>query len=147
MRWGRGERIGLLGYRPETRELYQAMDVFCLSSLREGLPNVLLEAMALETPVVATRIAGVPRLIQPEQNGLLVEPGDEPGLTAALDRLLVDPSLRQKFARAGRQTIETSYSFQVRLDKVRALYDRLLGRRTDPRPGELTPLNGNRGFS
>jgi glycosyltransferase involved in cell wall biosynthesis len=144
---GQGERIHLLGYRPDTRELYQAMDVFCLSSLREGLPNVVLEAMALETPVVATRIAGVPRLIEPGQNGLLVEPGDEPGLAAALDRLLADPSLRQKFAQAGRQTIETSYSFQVRMDKVRALYDRLLGRNTAPRPGELAPLNGNRGYS
>ena len=60
---GRADRIRLLGYRADAAELYEAMDVFCLSSLREGLPNVLLEAMALETPVVATAEAGVPRVV------------------------------------------------------------------------------------
>ncbi|HZY88424.1 MAG TPA: glycosyltransferase, partial [Gemmataceae bacterium] len=77
-------RVRLLGYRPDTRDLYQAMDLLALSSYREGLPNVLLEAMALEVPVVATRIAGVPRLIRHGENGLLVEPGDEEGLGRAI---------------------------------------------------------------
>ncbi|MBN1912573.1 MAG: glycosyltransferase, partial [Pirellulales bacterium] len=61
----REDRIRLLGFRADTLDLFQAMDVFVLSSLREGLPNVVLEAMATETPVVATRIAGVPRVIEP----------------------------------------------------------------------------------
>jgi glycosyltransferase involved in cell wall biosynthesis len=118
----------LLGYRQDTRDLYQAMDLFCLSSLREGLPNGVLEAMALETPVVATHIAGVPRLIQDEHNGLLVSPSNEPVLTEALERLLRDQGLRLALARQARQTIETSYSFQRRMEKVRELYDRLLER-------------------
>lgn len=144
---GLAERIRLLGYRADTGDLYQAMDVFCLSSLREGLPNVLLEAMALETPAVATRIAGVPRLIEHEQNGLLVEPNDEAALTDALGRLLADAPLRERLAQKARQTIETSYSFQVRMDKVRLLYDRLLGR-GDSKPEHASAhLNGDRGHS
>src|SRR5262249_9818316 len=88
------DRVLMLGYRPDVSELYQAMDVYALSSLSEGLPNVLLEAMALEVPIVATRIAGVPRLVRDEVTGLLVEPGSVDALTHGLDRLLADPALR-----------------------------------------------------
>jgi glycosyltransferase involved in cell wall biosynthesis len=123
------ERIRLLGYRSDTRDLYQAMNVFALSSFREGLPNVLLEAMAFEVPVVATRIAGIPRLIRDRDNGLLVEPGDAAGLGGAIFSLLHDADLRDRLGRAGRRTIEASYSFQVRMDKIRTIYDRLLDRR------------------
>lgn len=125
---GRGERIHLLGYRAELLDLYQAMDVFVLSSDREGLPNVLLEAMAVATPVVATRIAGVPRLIQHEENGLLVEPGNVAELSTALGRLLGDAALRRRLGTAGRRTIETRYSFATRMDHLRQHYDQLLGR-------------------
>jgi glycosyltransferase involved in cell wall biosynthesis len=125
---GLGERVRLLGFRSDTIELYQAMDLFALSSLREGLPNVLLEAMALEVPVVATRIAGVPRLVLHEENGLLVEAGDEEGLARACARLLGEAGLRAALGQAGRRTIEARYSFAVRMQKVRAVYDDLLGR-------------------
>ncbi|MFL5244368.1 MAG: glycosyltransferase family 4 protein [Gemmataceae bacterium] len=123
---GRGDRIQLLGYRADTRAIYEAMDVYALSSLREGLPNVLLEAMALEVPVVATRIAGVPRLITHGDNGLLVEPGSVEELARALTGVINDESLRHKLAKAGRQTIEARYSFRARMERIRALYDQLL---------------------
>ncbi len=125
---GLGDSVRLLGYRSDLPEWYEAMDVFALSSLREGLPNVLLEAMALETAVVATRIAGVPRLVRHEENGLLVEPGSVEELTEALGRVLRDAELRGRLARAGRRTVEADYSFAVRMDKLRVLYDHLLGR-------------------
>jgi glycosyltransferase involved in cell wall biosynthesis len=124
------QRIRLLGYQSDTRAVYEAMDVFALSSHREGLPNVLLEAMALEVPVVATRIAGIPRLVRDGENGVLVDAGDVTALGSALLDLLSDAERRARFGRAGRQTIETSYGFRARMDKVRALYDRLLGRTT-----------------
>lgn len=125
---GQANRIRLLGYQSDLIEWYQAMDVFALSSLREGLPNVLLEAMAMETPVVATRIAGIPKLMEQETNGLLVEPGNVEELTAALKRLVLDADLRSRVGQAGRETIETRYSFAQRMDRLRQLYDRLLGR-------------------
>jgi glycosyltransferase involved in cell wall biosynthesis len=126
---GCAERIRLLGYRSDTRALYQAMNVFALSSIREGLPNVLLEAMALEVPIVATRIAGIPRLIRDGENGVLVEPGDATGLRQAIFGLLNDPERRNRLSRAGRRTIEASYSFQARMEKIRTLYDHLLNGR------------------
>jgi glycosyltransferase involved in cell wall biosynthesis len=125
---GCAARVRLVGYRPDVKDLYQAMDVFALSSWREGLPNVLLEAMALEVPVVATRIAGIPRLIRDGDNGLLVEPGDVEGLGRALLGLLRSADLRGRLGEAGRRTIEAGYSFEARMEKIRTLYDDLLGR-------------------
>jgi glycosyltransferase involved in cell wall biosynthesis len=125
---GLGERVRLLGYCNDTRALYEALDVFVLSSLREGLPNVLLEAMALGVPVLATRIAGIPRLVQDGTNGLLVPGGSVAELTGALARLCADAGLQAQLGRAGRQTVETQYSFALRMQKVGALYDRLLSR-------------------
>jgi glycosyltransferase involved in cell wall biosynthesis len=125
---GRGDRIQLLGYRADVPDIYQALDVFALSSYREGLPNVLLEAMAFEVAVVATRIAGIPKLINDRRNGLLVEAGSVEELTAALAQLYGDTDLRSRLGQAARLTIEERYSFQKRMDKIADLYDRLLQR-------------------
>jgi glycosyltransferase involved in cell wall biosynthesis len=134
---GLRERVRLMGYRGDPRPLYEALDVFALSSRREGLPNVLLEALSMELPAAATRIAGVPRLVRHEENGLLVEPGSAEGLAAALARLLRDADLRRRLGQAGRRAVERDYSFAARMRRIAALYDSLLGRR----PG----TNRNRG--
>ena len=123
----RTDRIKLLGYRPDMLAIYEAMDTLVLNSLREGLPNVVLEAMAMEVPVVATRIAGIPRLIEHNVNGLLLEPGDSGHLERSLRQLLDRPGQRRELAAAGRTTIEQSYSFAARMSKVRAVYDDVLG--------------------
>src|SRR5207248_5351898 len=91
------DRVQLAGWQSEVQPYFEAMDVFALSSLREGLPNVLLEAMALEVPVVSTRVAGVPRLVQDGRNGFLVNAGDLDGLTTALAGLLKNAGLRDLF--------------------------------------------------
>lgn len=122
----RGDRIRLVGFQRDVISFFEAMDLFVLSSLREGLPNVVLEALALETPVVATRIAGVPRLIRDGKNGLLVPPGSVDALIGALGSLIDDPDRRFELAAAGRETVETHHGFAARMDKVREIYDRLL---------------------
>jgi glycosyltransferase involved in cell wall biosynthesis len=121
-------RVRLLGYLPDVLPLYQALDAFALSSTREGLPNVLLEAMALGVPVVATRVASVPRLVRHLDNGWLVEPGDEGALAGALARLAGDAALRAHLGQAGHQAVAAGYTFGARMAKVVDLYDRLLGR-------------------
>ena len=98
------------------------MDVFALSSLREGLPNVVLEAMALETPVVTTAVAGVPRLIDDNVSGAVVPIADDAALEAALTRVLGDSELRSRLATAGRQVIESRYSFTASMNKIVDVY-------------------------
>jgi glycosyltransferase involved in cell wall biosynthesis len=106
---------------------YEAMDAFVLSSFKEGLPNVVLEAMAIGVPVVSTRVAGVARLIQDGHSGLLVEAGSDRALVDAVTDLAHDAARRDQLARAGRETIESRYSFPSRMHKIRRIYDRLLG--------------------
>jgi glycosyltransferase involved in cell wall biosynthesis len=125
---GVADRVRLLGYQGDTRGLYETLDVFALSSHREGLPNVLLEAMAMGVPVLATRVNGVPRLVRDGESGLLVEPGSVEGLADGLARLLGDAGARTRLGAAGRRTVADHYSFTARMGKIRAVYDGLLGR-------------------
>lgn len=120
-----GDRCRLLGYREDVPELLEAADIFALSSHREGLPNALLEAMALETPVVATRVAGIPRVIEHDVNGLLVSPASADELASALLRLLGDPGRARSLAQAARRTVEQRYSFDARMRRLARLYDAL----------------------
>jgi glycosyltransferase involved in cell wall biosynthesis len=124
---GCDERIHLLGYQSDTLRCYEAMDVFALSSLSEGLPNVILEAMAMEIPVVATRVGGVPQIIGDDENGLIVEPGSLEGLVEALRRLLEDGRSRARLGQAGHRSVMTNHSFEARMRRVRTHYDALLG--------------------
>ena len=86
-------------------ECYRQTDAFVLTSLYEGIPVVLMEAMAMEIPCVAPRITGIPELIEDGVSGLLFRPSDIDDLTAVLIRLLDDPVFRDSLARAGRQRV------------------------------------------
>jgi len=121
-------RVRLLGFRSDMRELQEAFDIFALSSLREGLPNVVLEAMACEVPVLATRCGGVEAVVRDEVEGLLVAPGSAAALEASLVRLASDPALRTRLARAGRERVERDFSFARRMDEFARLYETLLPR-------------------
>jgi glycosyltransferase involved in cell wall biosynthesis len=125
---GMQERVRLLGMVDDPRAIIQACDLFALSSVREGLPNVVLEAMALETPVVATRIAGVPSLLEEGRLGVLVEPGSADSLVEGMLEVLRDGEHRVRRVAAARARIVETYSFQRRMERMVALYDRLLGR-------------------
>ncbi len=121
--------VQLPGWQPDVRTFYEAMDLFVLSSLREGLPNVLLEAMALKVPCVATRIAGIPKLIEHAVDGWLVEPGDGLGLTDGITRLVLNSELRSRYANDARATIVKRYDFQHRIQRLASVYDELLSQR------------------
>jgi glycosyltransferase involved in cell wall biosynthesis len=125
---GCASSVHLLGHRADPLHLYEAMDIFALTSEREGLPNVLLEALAMEVPVVATQVGGVPRLVRHNMNGLLVEARALDAFTAALKRLLKDAGLRTRMGQAGRGIVAEEFSFALRMRKIRLIYDRVLGK-------------------
>ncbi len=127
------EKIHLVGFQHDMRAFYEPLDLFVLSSLREGLPNVLLEAMAYETPVLATRVNGVPDLLAGYRHGRLIEPGSVPALVHGLRSFLLDQHLAPAGTSSGRAILESRFSFQQRMRKLRTIYDQLLGDRIHKR--------------
>jgi len=105
-----GENVLTLGYRTDIPELLACMDIFCLTSLNEGLPISLIEAMAAGLPVVGTNVDGIRDLIIPNKNGFLVEQGDVEGLKKALLLLLQDESMRRSMGQESRNLAFSSYS-------------------------------------
>jgi colanic acid/amylovoran biosynthesis glycosyltransferase len=100
--------LGSIG-QDELREHYARADIFCLPSFAEGIPVVAMEAMAMELPVVSTRIMGLPELIDDGVNGLLVAPGRVEDLTDALERLVRSPEERGRLGHAARERIRDDY--------------------------------------
>jgi colanic acid/amylovoran biosynthesis glycosyltransferase len=106
-RRGLGERVLFEGWRTpdELRALYAEADIFALASFAEGIPVVLMEAVAMEIACVATRITGIPELIRDEVDGLLVTPGNEEELARAMARLMDDSELRLSVGKSARQRV------------------------------------------
>lgn len=134
---GLGNVCQLLGHCGDITTLHHALDLFVQSSDYEGTPNVVLEAMALETAVVATAVGGTAELIADGVHGLLVPPGDVRLLARGMNQALTDlPATRRRTA-AARARVEGPLSFATRMRKVEAIYEELV----DP-PYRLA---GNRG--
>jgi glycosyltransferase involved in cell wall biosynthesis len=123
---GLAPRISFHGARPQDEivHAYGRASLFVLAPVvlsdgdRDGIPNVLVEAMASGVPVVSTRISGIPELIEDGVNGLLVAPGDAAGLAEAITRLLSDPELASRLAVAGRRTVEREFDLGVNSRRV-----------------------------
>ncbi|WP_368188459.1 glycosyltransferase family 4 protein [Aestuariibius sp. HNIBRBA575] len=121
---GLGEIVHFTGYQTqdEVAQFMQQSEVLVLASFAEGLPVVLMEALASDTAVVTTRIAGVAELVEDGVNGLLVSAGDQDGLTRALDRVLSDADLCRQMGTAGPAKIRTMFNSQVEAEKLAALF-------------------------
>jgi colanic acid/amylovoran biosynthesis glycosyltransferase len=113
--------LGAVG-QDEIQAVYAEASVFCLPSFAEGVPGVLMEAMAMELPVVSTRITGVPELVDDGRTGLLVAPGRTDQLAGALERLLVDPALRRKMGSLAREKVVREFNTQTSADQVYELF-------------------------
>lgn len=102
----------LVGARSDVYDLMSAMDIFVLPSLSEGMPMAMLEAMALGTPTVATSVGGVPEVIRQGVTGLLVSPGDEPGLAVACLKLARDRERARVLGAQGKRLVEGEFSHE-----------------------------------
>ncbi len=109
-----------VGFHPFTRtpaDVYEVIDVLVLPSLyKEGLPNVLLEAMSMGLPVISSRLAGTPEVVHDGDTGLLVEPGDIDGLVAAIERLGGDSEASRRMGEAGRRLMTTGFDKENQFD-------------------------------
>jgi len=121
-----GSQTYFPGYRSDLLPVYAAFDLFLLSSRREGLPNSILEAMAMGVPTVTTDVAGAKELVVDGATGYVLPQGDAKGLADALNAIAVNRALRQKMAQASRERVEQEFSFDNRLRQVEALYERVL---------------------
>lgn len=125
-------RVHLLGHRTDVARLHHAFDVFVQASDYEGTPNAVLEAMALGTPVVATRAGGTEEIAFDGVHGRLVPCGDRERLAAAMTELVDQPDRARAFARAARARVETDLSFRTRVAKVERIYERLMAEEGRP---------------
>lgn len=118
--------VTFTGHIDDIKNVYKRLDLLVLPSETEGMPNVVLEALAMEVPVVATNVGGLPEIIESGSNGILVEPGDVEGLTQAIATLIMDGNLRKKFALEGRRTVCERFSFERRIRKEENVYRQLV---------------------
>jgi len=117
-RLGLARYIHFLGFVEDTARLYAAADLVVLPSRYEGMPNALMEAMALGRPVVATRVNGVEELIPSEEEGWLVSPADPAALREGLDRALRSPAERRRRGARARERIARDFSLERMLDNL-----------------------------
>jgi colanic acid/amylovoran biosynthesis glycosyltransferase len=129
-RLGVADRVvfrGAVG-QDEIRALYAEAAIFCLPSFAEGIPVVLMEAMAMGRPVVSTRITGIPELIEDGRDGLLVAPGRADELAGALERLLADASLCRELGASAQRKVGEEFDLRCSAPALRALFaQRLAG--------------------
>jgi glycosyltransferase involved in cell wall biosynthesis len=123
---GVGEVVELLRTRTDIPELLATVDVAVSCSLFEGSPLAVMEYMAAGKPVVASRVGGLPDLIEDGVHGLLVEPGDPEGLAAALGELLRDPERAAEMGRRGRERQRSEFELDVMVRRLEELYETLL---------------------
>jgi glycosyltransferase involved in cell wall biosynthesis len=130
-RLGVADRVTLAGERgqQELIPIFQQADLFALAPFvtddgdRDGVPNVLVEAMACGLPVVSTSVAGIPELVRPGENGLLAAPRDVAALTGALAALLDDQESRKRMAVAARRTVVEHFDLRAAARQIAALFE------------------------
>ena len=120
------------------RDLYAGADLFAIPSFAEGIPVVLMEAMAMEIPCVTTRITGIPELIEDGVTGLLVAPSDIDGLASAIERLMDDPALRQRLGKNGRKQVEANYDLARNVDRLARIFTRRLASMSNTTEAQTT---------
>jgi glycosyltransferase involved in cell wall biosynthesis len=114
------------GYQEAVARFYAAFDALVLPSVNEGTPVSAIESLAAQRPVVATRVGGVPDVVEDGEDGYLVELGATEKLADALERLARNPELREQFGRAGRERVLRRYAVERLVDDVDRLYRGLL---------------------
>ena len=124
---GLEDRVTLTGQQPSAQPWYGIANIAVLSSLSEGSPNALLEAMATGVPVVATRVGGIPEIVTHEESALLVQPANVAQMEGAIRRLLTDTNLTTALIKQSHQRIAERHAPEARMQRLVSVYRELLG--------------------
>ncbi|MBC7286445.1 MAG: glycosyltransferase family 4 protein [Armatimonadetes bacterium] len=119
------DNVAFLGMRHDVPDLLSAADVFVMSSHLEGLPGALVEAAFIGCPVVASAVWGIPEIIEAEQSGILVPPGDPEAFASGIKRLLSDPDLARRLAQRAQEDVRRRFTMEAMYEGYRQLYERL----------------------
>lgn len=119
---GLGNAVTLTGQAPSAEPYYGIADAAVLSSLSEGSPNALLEAMAVGVPVVATRVGGIPEIVSDGESALLIAPGDRAAMTQALQTILTGDEPARSLAREARRVVTSRYTPEARVRRLIEIY-------------------------
>jgi glycosyltransferase involved in cell wall biosynthesis len=119
-------RIVFAGWRDDVSACLNAMDVFVQPSFSEAFSQVLIEAMAVGLPVIATRVGGAQEVITTGENGILVEPDDSDAIYREIVRLMNDPELRDAIAKKGMSSVRERFTIPVMTERLMSLYERWL---------------------
>ncbi len=123
---GLRDSVRFTGFQMNVSEIISTFDVAVLPSFFEGMGRVLLEAMAMEKPVVASHVGGIPDLVEHGISGLLVEPGNVRALADALEKILSDRALARKMGKEGRKRMKEQFSAHIMVQSIDKLYRELL---------------------
>lgn len=125
-RTGLQERIHLVGFRADVADIVAAADVFCLSSVWEGVPLAAQEAILLGTPIVSTDVGGMSELISDRRSGRLVPPGDAAALAAAIDEVCASPETQRSYVTQAQADLAQRFSTDKMLARLQVLYGEAL---------------------
>ena len=120
------DRVKLIGHVRDVRPYYRRADALAISSLSEGSPNVLLEAMAAGVPIAATAVGGIPEIVTHTKTALMIRPGDPDAMANALDLLLSDSKLSEELASNAQELIRRQYSPEARSRSLLSIYKQFL---------------------
>ncbi|RMF56311.1 MAG: glycosyltransferase family 1 protein [Calditrichaeota bacterium] len=120
------ECLTFTGFREDVTHLMQAMDIFVFPSYKESFGVTLLEAMAMQLPVVASSTGAVPEIVVDRETGILIPPGDEDALAGGLLELLREPDLRQQMGIRGRLRVEQFFQFEGFLENLEVIYQQCM---------------------
>ncbi len=118
--------VRFTGYRNDVPDILEAADVSVLTSLFEGVPRAIMEAMALGLPVVATDVPGTRALVEPNINGLLVDYGDATALANALAQVMENPIIARDMGRRGKNLIRTKFNERMIVNRILEVYDHII---------------------
>lgn len=130
---GVAQNVKFVGFRNDIPRVLKTCDLFVLPSVSEGLGTAVLEAAVAGIPIIATRVGGIPDIIQDGEHGLLVQPRSPEGLSQRILELYHDRARGRELARRGREFVLKNFSEKHLVDKTLALYQRLVSERTQSR--------------